>query len=78
MLNSLHSSREFISGFSLLMERASFNRKLTGSVSLAMMFTVVAVHVLLSQVARCLKTDDTGLERYSFILSCTFLIVLPI
>ena len=75
---SLHSSRKFICGFSLLMQKASFNRKSTGSVSLAIMFTLIAVHVLLSRIARCLNTDYTGLERCSLILSCTFLIVLPI
>ena len=40
---SLHSSRKFICGFSLLMQKASFNRKSTGSVSLAIMFTLIAL-----------------------------------
>ena len=71
----MHSSRELIVGSNDFMYNASNSRRLIGSLSLAIIRTLISF-VFGQQVSRWFETEDL-LERCSFILSCKCLIVLP-
>ncbi len=72
-----HSSRELMVGRICLIRDASFRRKLTSSLSLAIMYTEKDLSVLW-QARKCLYTNDVAVFVCSLTLSCRFLIVLPI
>jgi hypothetical protein len=73
----VHSSRELMVGRVCLIRDVSFRRKLTSSLSLAVMYTEKDLFVLW-QARKCLYTDDVAVFVCSLTLSCRFLIVLPI